>query len=544
MIKLIAVVGYFVMGAAWALIPAEGLLMGEASPELQTDPLRLIFNDRYNKSLQAENKKVRLYEKLYQDGTYLKESCHQLTQSAYSTSWMEKQAKRSAASTLQYIGLDTSIKAIAAYAKLLEMSEADYQNLSSNLVNGFCSQNVTVFSLKRIRESLNYYYKNPETTMIPSVQSSPFATEVFKARTESSEARSQQFDYAISNFKAFCSWGGDVADYRMLAPYLNNSFIFAFVINNLASVQNTFDEISQSVKTESSPNTVQVLCDELICRKVSFQEFQKGLPMSLGSTGLRKDLTKLYCHHFRFQDYSSQTIPDVKSWIKKAELEDPILETNFFLSLISGVPDPFFGISSYQDIALVAKGSMDERWNLWAKEALGSFSRNLMYEESLKVKSLPLRNKLALRTQGFMLDFSVTLGEMDRLTDTSDKLGLSFDLQLSKNFLRQLKVRMDQLISEVDEEGIKKYKQEVASYIQLQLKEKVRLFSQTMWNEDLSYLIAEELIAQVHVYQGPLFQSYGEKMLVVPVKFSYGLFALNYLRYRADVKSGRLKLNL
>ena len=65
-----------------------------------------------------------------------------------------------------------------------------------------------------------------------------------------------------------------------------------------------------------------------------------------------------------------------------------------------------------------------------------------------------------------------------------------------------------------------------------------------MWNDDFSRLIVQELVGQILSYKGPLFDSYQEEMLRVPVKFSYGIFALSYLRYRADVKAGRLKLNL
>jgi hypothetical protein len=84
----------------------------------------------------------------------------------------------------------------------------------------------------------------------------------------------------------------------------------------------------------------------------------------------------------------------------------------------------------------------------------------------------------------------------------------------------------------------------MARFVEAQVKDKEKLFSQKMWNQDFSRLIAEELLAQALAYKGALFDSYQEEVLTVPVNFSYGIFALGYIRYRADINAGRLKLNL
>src|SRR5690606_5643996 len=123
------------------------------------------------------------------------------------------------AATLQYIGLDTSIKAIGAYARKLDISNEEFSRLSKNLVKNYCSQNITIFSLKSIEKSLDHYYQNPEATIIPSLVSSPFATEAIKTSSEKMSARSKEFDLVVKNFRAFCSWGGQDEDYRMLTDY-------------------------------------------------------------------------------------------------------------------------------------------------------------------------------------------------------------------------------------------------------------------------------------------------------------------------------------
>lgn len=530
---------------AFALVPVEGILLGEAVNEYQQDPLSFIFNDIYDKSAVGENTKVRLYQSSLKQGVFLQESCSLYPAPTYATTWQEKQAKRSMVSTVQYIGLDTSIKAIGAYADKLEMTEESYKRLTTNLVKNYCSKNTTVFSLKRIEEALGFYYKNPQKNIIPSVDTSPFATPFYKFKTESTMARSNEFDQAINNFKAFCSWGGDVVDYRLMTPYLKNTFIMSFMLRNMNGVQDKYDPASQKVELVASPDTVQVLCNDLICRKVDSTLFKQKFPRSIGSTGLFTDLAKLYCHHFKLQDYSSvNTIPEVKTWIKKMELEDPIFETSYFISLMTGVPDAIFGVENYRELPEIAKSSIDERWKKWANETLKYFSKDMLFEESLKIKAEARRDNSVLRTEGFLLDFSVTLGEMDRIVDESDKLALRFDLKFSKNYLRHIRTKWIEYSNAIDAEGRTKFRDELAVRVEAQLKEKEKYFRQKMWNEDFSRLIVQELVGQLLAYKGPIFDSYQEEMFTVPVKFSYGVFALSYLRYRADVKAGRLKLNL
>ena len=145
---------------------------------------------------------------------------------------------------------------------------------------------------------------------------------------------------------------------------------------------------------------------------------------------------------------------------------------------MTGVPDPIFGVDTYRDLPMLAKSTIDERWNRWAKDALNIFSKDMLFEESLNIKAHPRRDKVALRTDGFLIDFFITLGEIDWVVDETDKLTTSFDLKLSKNFLRHVKSRWTTLNNQIDLEGKEKFIQETASFIDIQLKEKEKLFRQ------------------------------------------------------------------
>jgi hypothetical protein len=520
----------------------EGIILGEAAEEFQNDPLSAIFSDIYDKSITGENKKLKLYQSTYESGQYLHERCNYLGPMTYATPWQEKQARRTMVSTLQYIGLDTSIKAIGAYARKLEMTAEDFSKLSTNIVKSYCSRNNTLMSLNTISRALKKYFDEPVLNLIPSIESSPFAAERVKMMSEKMSSRSKEFDLVIKNFRAFCSWGNEVDDYRMLTPYLNNRFIMAFVVKNMLGVQDKIDPVTFKVTYVPSDSTVQVVCKDLICRKDTLEESMAKFPLSAGSTGVLTDLSKLYCHHFKYQDRPQKTIPEVKEWIKSYELEDHVLETSQFISLMTGVPDFFSSIDAYEEIPLLARSSIDERWTKWANFVLSSFSRDLVYEESLKIR-VQSQDKLDF-SYPFYIDLSVTLGELDRLVTTNDKLETKFELKLSKNFLRSMRTKTKILEDEVDVEGQKKFLEEIGRYISSQLKEKEKLLRQKVWNEDFGTIIAEELVRQVKTYRGTLFDSYQDEMLKVPVTFHYGMFALSYLRYRTDLAAGRLKLNL
>jgi hypothetical protein len=187
------------------------------------------------------------------------------------------------------------------------------------------------------------------------------------------------------------------------------------------------------------------------------------------------------------------------------------------------------------------KSSIQEGWDHWATGILTGFSQDFLFEEAMKIR---LRERKSEKVKKFSLIFDITMGEMDRVFRDNDKLSVNFEIKLSKNYLLKLKTKWIQLQNEVDTQGQEEFKKKVSSDLGVILKDKEKLFSQKIWSEEFFHLVAEELIDQSVSYEGPLFQSYKEKMISVPIKFTYGLFALSFLKYRADVAKGRVKLGL
>ncbi len=544
MIKIVGILLLMFSLSAGALVPVEGIIMGEANRTYQNDPLSFIFRDRSDLPHDDELIKAKFYRHSVVRGMELTESCNYLSPGTYTERWREVQAKRSFVSGLQYIGLDTTVKAIGSYAKILDIQEDSYKKMTENLVRNYCSKNLTVISLRNIQKSLEESYANPLEDVIPSLSLSPYVSLDVKNKTESLDTRKKEFEYIIKNFRAFCSWGGSADDYRMLAPYLKNPFVMGFVIESMSGLKASFDQKSKSVVAKESDSSVQVACKELICREMNPQDFEKSFPLSSGSTGVNTDLKKIYCGSFREMDIQSrEALAEVKAWIKSADEETFLLEANVFLSLLSGVPDLLLAADTYQEAMPLVKSYTEERWNQWANNLLSSFSQNLLYEESLKVKALS-RDRLTFKQRKrFTLDFSITMGELDRLVE-GDKMKLGFNIHLSKNYIRYMRSRWDDLARKADLEGQGPLKEEFAKIIDMKLQEKEKLFAQPLWNKDFSRLIVEEIFAQILAYEGDLFDSYKDEMLDIPIKFTFGNMALGYLRYRSDVRAQRLKLNL
>ncbi len=531
---------------AHALVPLEGIVLGGVKKDLQFDPLTLIMQPPKALDNSEATQQLALYLAQYQEGRNLEETCQFITPSKYERSWKEDQARRSVVATLQYIGLDTTIRAIGAYARKLEMEQEQYTKLVDHLVGNNCSQNLTVYSVKLLKNNFQSLYVEPDMGSIPSVLGSSYISEEMKTLSEAKTSREKEFFYLLKSFRSFCSWGGEVKNYRMLPPFLKNPFVMDKIIKAMTGQKIIWDPIIKKAFVQEGFKPVRVACQDLVCRlSQNNAEFNSRFPSMVGTTSLESDLKHMYCHHFRYVDYQMQNqISPVKEWIKETDLEDPIYEVAVYNSIISKVPDFMFSGSTYKELPLVLKATIDQRWRTWAQTSLNSFSNDLLFEESLEFKIRRQTKSSLIRRDGFKLAMDVTLGEMDRILDVTDKISFRFDLRLSKSYLRYLKQKQIDYRKEIDLEGMKKFEEEVSEYLKIQVNQKEKKLLSALWSPELSQILAYELMSQVSLYNGPMFDDLKDEMLTVPVDFYLGTFALNYIRFKADIKAGRVQLDL
>lgn len=530
--------------ASYALVPLEGLLQGEVSSDVQPDPMSYVFQQQLSTD-EAAKALHKTYIAHTQEARGLAQSCEFIGKGDYASPSEEERAKRSVVATLQYIGLDATVKAIGAYAKVLQMTDENYQKLVSNLMTTSCSQNMSVYGLKLIKQNLLASF-NRTDLKLPSYPGQPFVANYMVEKNNSLVSKEMEFNHTLQNFRALCSWGGETQNYRMLPTLLSNPLVMVTVLRHLDNKTLAWDEEYQQARLYEGKGAVQVTCQNLICRKVTQTEFAKTFPRLIGSSGVKQDLYRLWCNHFRDQEVleGERQHPQVREWLKKMELTHHRQMAGQMVALLTGVPDLMTFTDRYSSLKKDLRSSIDERWDLWAKKALTGFSKNLLYEESLEIKVRPRRDPAMLRQNLFAVDLSVTMGELDRLLQTGDKLRLDLDLKVSRNWLRWVRVQWTVVNQKADPVAVESFMDQVALFLKPQVESKAKYFPTPLFREGLEHVLAQELVEQVLRYQGTLFDSYQEKMMVVPVRFHYGMFALSYMRYKAQIKARHKTLDL
>ncbi len=550
MIKVLISLLVILHGSAFALVPLEGLIYGDVKDIKQFDPLSGVFSDTavVDKSLinDVERKKLEEYMGLYRQGTNLQFSCKNSNRIRYLNSWKESVAKRSIVSTLQYIGLDYSMRAIIEYMKKLEYTKDEFDNVVKNLVNNTCSKNLSIYSLKLLRNNFHHLYDTETGFNIPTIEKSPYFTKMIRKKTNSRKAKQNEFNFALKNFRAFCSWGGDTDDYRMLVPYLNNPFVMSYIYNHILNRQISWNDKGKFITYKKKKHSVKVVCEDLICRKTSDVVFSQKFPKMIGSTDIKVDLENLYCKHFNTVDYKYKNqIPQIKKWQKSQSMEEPILEAMNFVAMVTGVPDLLISSEKYTDLLASLRDNIDSRWKHWAVSKNEQFVVDLLYEESLNIDLVPMAKSEEVYKGNFQLKFDFTLGEIDRVLEVVDKVTAKFHLEFPKSYLRWVRNDYVKKSNISDHAALKHLEDKVKTYINIQLATKSDLFLIPLWNEKMGEIITKELIEQITTYKGSFFKDFSHKKVKIPIKFRFGLFALKYLneKFKAKYRSKALTFN-
>lgn len=534
----------------YSLVPLEGVVYGDIRDVRQYDPLRGLFNDSIlfeNKSVDlSQREKIEKYKGIHNQALNLINSCDQDRFYTYQNVWDEALAKRSVVATLQYIGLNITTKAIVKFAKSFNVDKVGFENLVNNLIINNCSRNLSVFSHKLLRDNFNEFYEADEIDFtFPTFDKSPYFTQNIIDYSNTREFKKNEFNYAIKNFKALCSWGGDVDNYRLLAPYLTNPILMTYVFNHLLRKKISWDDSEKKLYLVKDENAVQVACEDLICRRRNFSGFNKLYPRMIGSTELEDDLKILYCNHFKEQTYKTKGLSKgLKDWINKKEISESKIEPMNLVAMITGVPDLFAGSKKYKDIQIAYNKTIQFRWDEWAQDKSNQMITDLLFEESLFVDLQANNNSEAARTGDFGLTFDFTLGELDRVLYESDKISATFNLVFPKSYLKYVKEKFVDYNNKSQYEKLEELENNFAVYIQTQLVNKKKYFSTNLWNKSFKRIIAQNLIEQLNDYRGNRFKSFEKDKVKVPIKFRFGIFALRYIKekYQSETNSKLLTL--
>ena len=202
--------------------------------------------DRFNYFLGENTNFSREYKFILQKEK-LRDSCSASEGLVYLTKEQKSRGLQSFLESYRYLGLKRSTESIVSSAHSLEVSENEFFNLVDKLVDGFCSQNLTVISHAQFKiyfKSLfkNFNKKNTKNSSKAMIDNFP-EIDIYKS----------DMSKGIRGFRNFCSWSGEIDNFDILSRYLKFPGFIQVGLNYFFSDNQNSDEL--------------VYCENNICRK-------------------------------------------------------------------------------------------------------------------------------------------------------------------------------------------------------------------------------------------------------------------------------------
>lgn len=533
------------MSSTWALAPLESLVLGNFSEnysESETDPLNYVFSrDKYQSTEAGFKRDLALYRGFYEEGKNTLNYCKVNREIQYTSDWEKIQVMRSMLSEIQYIGLDLTARAIPQYAKALEFTRDEYLNLIDGLVGNYCSANLSVISKKELKNNLLIKFDKDNSFILPNVSNNPFFPSNLDSYLPPKTALEEQFKYTVKLFQSICSWGGNPTNPGLMVPILKHPALMAFFTRQMDNQVIEWKELSNTLFLKEDKNTVQVVCDNLICRKTFRENFYNKIYHSVGGTQLSEDLKRLYCEEFKNVEYKPSESDERLKKIMNARTFD---EENFinsqFISLITGVPDFFLGALKFNQGEDIFRSSLDSTWSKWATSQTETLNRELYFEEPLTLELIERRLYFNPRRPVLKVAFDVNLGEFDRINQKAGKVSVRFTVNLQKSFLNYYRESLKNLgpQNKSDKEYLlKRFKIQMTKDLN-NAREK---FLIPPWKGDLELIIANELTEQMQLIPDEKFKMSNTGFLPVTIEMNYGIFALKYINHQKTVQNARDK---
>lgn len=512
----------------WALRPIDGVILGKAPIEDMSDPLAEYFIQ--DKDIQSELSSLRLSYDIF-DGKRLKNYCQNSKKLKFSEIFKEKLALRSVVASSQYIVIDKVIKSIAKTAKALKMPKNDYLQMSENIVANYCSQNITVYGHRMMKNNLALEFDSvSENTLYDKVPS----------HLKKTQAPLDYYQKSLTNqinlFRAFCSWGGDIDRLGFLNNYLQDPIVMNSLFNIMDGESIVWNEGKKKFEKNQSEG-VGVLCESLICRHTDFQTFKNNIPYLLGTVDLKKNLENMYCHYLKEAPSGVTYLKgNTKSWHKNEAIFSDVNLKSELLSILNNTPN-FFNLFDEQnrlDQMMTAK--YESALDNWSDDRLKKLSKELFFEESLEISSQTKIIPAFAKRKDYQIDLVLGLGEIDHHLRSLDKITATFDITLPESFVAWIKERLRRVNLKSANYEREVFYHQIESKLKVFLDQKDKDFIISPFVPNLEKMIAGDLIEWIDSTPHDELQRTSVKVLPVKVNLHYGLFALKYFYDRFEFK--------
>jgi hypothetical protein len=534
-----------------ALVPVESLIFGDLSEYYKServDPIGYVFsisknleNEASSERLEQLKKNLALYRGFYQEGQNLENYCRRQPEFSYSTRFEQDQVIRSVLASIQYISLDLSTRALAQYAKELNFTPSEYQNMVDSLTGQYCSKNISIISLRQLKLSMMQQFQKEEKFPLPNLDNNTLFPDEFSLLVSGRAALEKQMIQTLRIFKTACSWGGETDNRRLMPSLVRDPALMAFFIRQLSSRRLNWQQNDNLIIAQDDPDAKQVHCENLICRRVSQETFNRELPRQVGSINIADDLRKLYCSDFRDSDYQTRNqVPELLEIIRTSTFDDQNFLVGHYIALLSGIPDLLLHVDQFEDFKPLARASFDRIWNRWAQDQLSRHQKNLHYEEVVSIEVVDRTRYYFATRPRFKVVLDINLGEFDRLTQRHGKISSQFDVKISHAFFIWAR---KQWFS--DGADLSKRREEVIERLQKKLEPQFNqardYFRVPPWTQPIESLAAREIAQQIGLQAQDSFFTQGASpaMVTIPIEINFGLFALRYMRYRHQINQNQ-----
>ncbi|MEI8346768.1 MAG: hypothetical protein WCG27_04825 [Pseudomonadota bacterium] len=532
-----------------AIIPLEGLVLDNFPRENYTNEANLFSQFWAEESTSVnviaankailEKEKLALYRGFFQEGSNLENFCQLKYDIEYASSWGKEQAIRSTLATLQYVALDVSTSALAAYAKYFDYSEDEFKNLTDRLVINYCSPNLTVVSLKLLRKNLLDKFSQEKQFELPTIKDNPFFPQSLSSPQQEDRGREGEFRQTIKLFRSVCSWGQNVDDLRLLGPLINNPMIMAQIFRHLSGKKIRWQQEDNSIHLINDPNSVKVACEHLVCRRRNNTTFRDLFPKGVGSAVVADDLKKMYCLIFHTaKSANDHSIPQIAQWLKEQSGDGGYLIVAQFIALLTGVPDFLVRAPALTQLKKFALESLDRVWKEWAEKQVQDFNVNLFYEEPLTVEKVDRQLYFSKDKPEFKVVLDVNLGEFDTSVQMIGKISAGFKVSFPVDFLQWGRYQWAHM-DPTQEGGREKLLETFKKHLTDQITSASQYFIIPPWKGDLEKIVARELLEQLAQFEGPPLDKIftDAKFMKVQVQFNYAPYALLYIRHKFLIRN-------
>lgn len=525
--------------AAFAFEKEESDILGNIGKELvkrRTGPFDNQFNPLFFTSKIDKIGEIQKYRRFIEEGEILKQKCSRNKKIQYGKKNHYHAVKQSVMATMRYIGINYSIQSIGEYAKFFEFEKDEFYKLTESLLKYSCSENLSVIGKKQLSLVFNQQF-DKKNFSLPTIKTSKLFPPKLNDIDSEFEMKKREFFWTLELFKSFCSWSGDPDDAILMTPLVRHPAVMAMIIRNMSGQTISYDfKKKTSFLKDEKTKTVQVYCDNFICRRRPWKTYNSLIPTSLGHSSLKDDLERLYCQDFRNQDYNYKTEDkNLLKQIKNKTFDDDNLLVGQLIAIITGIPDFFVRSKFFDEGKTFLRTAFDRSFSDWALNSIEQKDNSLLNEEPVIMRIVNRDLFFNKNKKNFGIHLDINLGEFDSSVEKAGKLTTRFDIKLSKKTIEWLGREWRYLDPREDLK-----RQDLFNRFQKILKKDLykaqKKFVMAPWKEGLERIVAKELLTQFsETYLLKYAKNKKEKFVNIPVFLHYGLFALKYAKYKREV---------